>query len=302
MKTNVMKYIGVCAALFMFAACAEEDVPLVGYDDPADWFSPAPGAMDETSVLRREFFNKTGSYLLFNDTVQHNLLGYNINGDPVYFTELLSIGYTVGAQNAEQTVYTYEYLQDIESQREAVKYLEENILVHMSNKIKPYSWFLANRITGKYDNQTLNPYCVAGQRSIAISCYLVKSLSGSRLQQFNTQVLQIIINRLVENHQAEFTDFYSVSSAYYSGVFTANSDAENTEILRSCGFLCRGKNPYNIDANGYYPDNVTDLRYFARLLVSYTPEQLEKLYGQYPKVMEKLEILRHTLEELGFNI
>lgn len=302
MKTNVMKYIGVCAGLFMFAACAEEDAPVVSYDDPADWFSPAPDAMDETSVLRRDFFDKTGSYLLFNDTVQHKLLGYNLNGDPVYFTELLSIGYTIGDQNTEQTVYTYEYLADIEAKREAVQYLEDNILIHMSSKIKPFSWFLANRITGKNENQTLNPYCVAGQRSIAISCYLLKSLSGSRLKQFNTQILQTIMNRLVENHQAEFTDFYAVCAAYYSGTFTVNSDKENTEILRAHGFLCKGDDSFGFAANGFYPDRVTDLRYFARLLVSYTPEQLKKSYGAYPIVMQKLEILRQTLEELGFNI
>ena len=62
------KYI---LGVLMFAsiwACSKEDWP----DNSAperNWLAPEEGATDEISVLRREFHDRNGIYLLFSDTL-----------------------------------------------------------------------------------------------------------------------------------------------------------------------------------------------------------------------------------------
>ena len=51
-----------------FTACQQEDS--LTPSNISDLFAPNPEATDAESVLRREFFNTTGCYLLFNDTLR----------------------------------------------------------------------------------------------------------------------------------------------------------------------------------------------------------------------------------------
>lgn len=135
---------------------------------------------------------------------------------------------------------------------------------------------------------------------MAVSCYLISGLSEARLKQFTTQILLVIIDKMVENRQEEFADFFAVSAAWYGGTFVAADDTENTEILRTHGFVSRGQNIIGLESNGYYPTMISDLRAYARLLILQTPEQLEATYGDCPLVMDKMEKAHRTLEKLGF--
>ena len=90
-------YISILSGIVLssLASCAKEDEPVLQYTDPAVTFMPADDATDEISELRRQFFQQTGTYLLFNDTLQHRCIGKDLNGEEVYFTELLDIKYEI---------------------------------------------------------------------------------------------------------------------------------------------------------------------------------------------------------------
>ena len=66
MKRNSLFYTIVLAGSLL--ACQKEDTlkPL----HMANPFAPQPGATDEESKLREEFYKNTGCHLLFNDTLR----------------------------------------------------------------------------------------------------------------------------------------------------------------------------------------------------------------------------------------
>lgn len=73
-------YISVLLLLGV-VACGDEDALTPEVDTITDCFAPDPNATDEESVLRREFYTTEKSYLLFNDTLRHEELGIDYNGD-----------------------------------------------------------------------------------------------------------------------------------------------------------------------------------------------------------------------------
>lgn len=106
-------------------ACSGEDGLIADFDHPYTWFAPDPADTGEEAVLRREFYEATGSYLLFTDTLRHEFLSVDWKGDSVFFTEKLAIDYTIGDSYSGSTVYSYEYLSGIEAKRAAVQYLKD---------------------------------------------------------------------------------------------------------------------------------------------------------------------------------
>ena len=96
MKKKYIYILSLLAGIILsISSCSKEADPTFDFTDPRDGFAPADDATDEISVLRRNFYNETGSFLLFNDTLRHDYIGKDLNGEDRYFTELLDIKYEV---------------------------------------------------------------------------------------------------------------------------------------------------------------------------------------------------------------
>ena len=63
-----------------FCACQKEE-ELAPSRTPNP-FAPLPGATDEESKLREEFYKNTGCHLLFNDTLRHEYRGLDETDNP----------------------------------------------------------------------------------------------------------------------------------------------------------------------------------------------------------------------------
>ena len=104
-------YISLLLLAGCLCACQEEDLNLA---DLENVFLPSPNATDESSELRRNFYEATGCYLLFNDTLRHEYGGVDAYGNPYYDTELLSLGWNYISGSSNPTRYVYEYIETIE--------------------------------------------------------------------------------------------------------------------------------------------------------------------------------------------
>ena len=80
-------------------------------------FAPAAADNSATAQLQREFYNETGVYLLFNDTLTA------VNGQQ---PELLDLGWTISGSYGYS--YTYKYITDIDAQRTAADGLKRTLL------------------------------------------------------------------------------------------------------------------------------------------------------------------------------
>ena len=298
MKRKIQIILAACMAVMLMTACGDDDETLgTEYQDPTNNFIPNPSANDDTSVLRREFKEKYGSYLLFTDTLQHYQIGIDVNGDPKYFTELLNILYAVGQSLPLTDTQKYTYFTDIEEQRKVVDYMDQYILNHITGKLRPFSWFLAKTIEVT-DNQrrVTRPFAACGQRTIVVSLGQALRLSESGKKTLATRILNTIIGQLAQNNSDAFTDFFAISGALYSRSMSVPEGTTRNEYLYKNGFI----SPASSSPNFYFPSQKDDLQAYSLIVISYTDERIENTYGQYPLVMNKIKVMREVLTKLGY--
>jgi len=276
---------------------------VTGFDDPTDNFAAATGNSDSTSLMQTQFYETYGSYLLFSDTLQHYSTGTNSEGEETWFTELLDLTYYVGQTNSSTATYGFTYLESMARRREAVEYMQQYILPHTQGSMKPFSWLLTWRINGTTNTGgTTSPYAVAGQRCVAVALYYIFTAqrSDSQKEELAKRILLALIGRLANNHADSFTEFLSISAKYYDTPMTTDGSSLTSEeemvLIHAAGFLNKTGNL--VGSN--YPSQADDLNQYATLLLNYTSEQIAAKYADYPLIIRKAELMRTTMESLGY--
>lgn len=303
---NKIKYQALLgmAIVCLLAACEKEDAVVPNLKDTSFYFQPNDTCTDEESEIRREFFKTHGSYLLFNDTIQHYFVGIDINGDSAYFTEKLQISYSIGDVNTNNTSVTFNLLPNLERKKAAVQFLEERILYHFTSDLQPFSWLLVNQINYRYINEYTNPVATNGQRAIAVAfASLQRIRNEAQRKNYADQILSTLIVKIITDRPQLFTDFTDVSARLYSQQYEGYESASADECLKylyGLGFLSRGKNTWNIVGNTYYPSQSSDLSIYGSLVAVNTWDQIVEKYGQYPMILQKARLMREALESIGY--
>ena len=148
MKSEIL--IFMIALTGCLCACQQEDElePL----DVTNSFATSPGATDEETKLKENFYNTTGCHLLFNDTLRHEYKGTDENGKPYYETELLGLEYQLTSTSNFR--FKFDYLQTLEQKRQVTAFLQNDLLPYIKN-VMPYSLLVANGID-EYQRNTMD--------------------------------------------------------------------------------------------------------------------------------------------------
>mgnify|MGYP000028473850 CR=1 FL=1 len=307
-----MKYrsIYLSALLLLGAvACGDESTLVPEVDTITDCFAPDPNATDEESVLRREFYNTEKSYLLFNDTLRHEELGIDYNGDMQYKTELLDIGYTLSSGSMSSIDYKYGYLRKMEDKRAAVTFLQEYILPHLSASLKPFSWFVTSSISYASDASTVEVAAVTGQRSVAIAVGDdIVTRNDEQLAALASSIFATYLGGRFVNNEAALEEFYAACNGLHGGNFsTADNPTQSEEInLMHCyeaGFVTQHYirfGSFVMRTVGVYPSKEEDITSFTELIFKYTLEEIEEQYADYPKVIARARLLSDLIVDLGY--
>lgn len=276
-------------------SCSNEDAPNADLTDPREHFIPSDNETDEASELRRSFNSEEQSFLLFNDTIQKIYNGKNLNGEDSYFVEVIDLNYKVGSSYITTKPYTFSYLSTLEKKQAAVDFLKKYILVHLSKKLRPFSWLVVGNIYGRDQyNAILKPYAVAGERCIALAYALLPNFkTEAKKQEYANRQLLVIINNMVANYSTTFNEFKEVSNSKYSNYINVPEGKTALEVVRENGFLT---NPYDTKYMSYDED-VTS---YISLVISNTDEKINTKYGEYPKIIEKAQIFKKAMEKLGY--
>lgn len=302
MKTRylILSSLVACGIVAALSSCSKEDELKPDYKNPSDNFIPAADDQSAEAQLRRQFFSETGSYLLFNDTIQHEFLGTDINGEPRYFTETVDLTYAVGQSASVTMSYTYTYLQELEQKQKMTEFLLEYVQPHLTKSLKPYSWFVCNVINSykdSYSGTVSHPYAASNQRCVVVAgnFLIQRERTEQQKQQYAQRILNAIVGQLASNQSSAFGEFYQYSADYYGTEYRAMgySSTPPTAVLYQLGFL-------SSTSISSFPSMTTDLSSFALLAIQYTDEQLAKTYGSYPIILQKARAVRKILISLGY--
>ncbi len=277
MKRNSLFYTIVLAGSLL--ACQKEDTlkPL----HMVNPFAPQPGAIDEESKLREEFYKNTGCHLLFNDTLRHEYQGLDGNGKPFYQTELLGLEYEILSYNNHS--FRFDYLQTLEQKRQVIDFLQNNLLPYIKDII-PYSLLVANQINEYEKNpETLDydsigsPLTYKNIRCLALNVNQLWGLSPEERKTYAQDICyEIIFASFGGTANQKYTDgdarsFFQEGASYY-GYPTSNMWLGITYNPLECGFL---EDPYGT----FFPSAKEDAVAYIKACLNMSEEEFFEKYG-----------------------
>lgn len=297
-------YIFMISLTGCLAACQEEDVKPSGAENT---FAPSPEATDATSQLRRDFYEATGCFLLFSDTLRHEYAGETANGVPYYDTELLDMGWNLGGVSSPNL--GFEYIIDLSEQEEAVDFLV-NYLYPYIETIMPYSLLALKNLkeystdyyTGEITDSTSiitysNDRCIAlniGQLwetddpdSYAqdVCCEIMLGgwggdptyyYDGGEAEAF------FVVNKW---DYEESKDYFYIENGL-------NQDEEYMRLMYEVGFLVNTHEET-------MPTPKEDAASYIKTYLTIGDEVFRTQYGEYDVIMEKYEIIKPLIDATG---
>ena len=279
MKYRIFYLLALCVASMAMTACSEDEDLTPSYKD-VNGFEPAADDNSATAQLRRDFFKETGSYLLFDD----KLTTTSTNGQP----ELIEPGWSMIGSSSNN--YQYQYITDIDEQREAAALIKQYLLPRFSFKI--FSYLLVNELSYIYygDKETATNYF--GTRTLVISMNMGEAYDDPE-EYFSSMMIDIIKGKL-DYESPLLKPFYAYSEQYYGYDYEdfGWDDKPSQEELLELGFT--GGNTYYF----YYENK--DYTTWLELVLNNTEEEFEAMYGDYPVMMAKYRTLKEIIEQQGF--
>lgn len=305
MKHLTHYYIGMLLAgmLGFLAACSSNEELLTPSGEDVNFFLPKEDDHSAEAALRRDFFDETGVYLFFNDTLRHDLNGTDVNGAPVYATEVLNFRYSLtGYDNA---AYAFGCYQTQEEKAAAAEMIKADFLPHLSQNLLPYSVLLVNGIRENSYGSTWkdlayksNIYC------IAIDTKDVMHLGAGERREIAQAVLTKLVEKGIkdlnwDDYQGPFYDLIPekvVNS--FMGDLIPGWDRTQVEALYELGFISY----YKDWSDEFYYDTPSsyDWEDFFKVVMNTPWEEIEAQYGAYSLLMQRMELVRQAILATGY--
>lgn len=292
--------LALCLGL---ASCSKEEALTPETDTRLSHFLPDPNATDTESVLRREFYDTYGSYLFFNDTLQHTPLGTDRDGNVQYFTELIDITYTTGSNVNVATSYTYEFLETTAEREAGLNLLKNEVLPHLEKFAYPFSWLVTGTIMEKAvtgDPKEVN--AAVGERAIAIAVKGSDTATEEEKEKMAKSIIGTVLGKALESKTSELEAFYDVCDGIYGTFFENPTYSTDVmwEELKKAGFITPRYLFGSIFYRNSYPLKEDDMKSFVDLVFNYTEAEVNNTYKDYPVVLEKYNILKDLVKTLGY--
>lgn len=288
-------------SLGMLCSCGDEDM-LIGEEiRVTDQFLPDSNNHSEVAELRRSFYQKEKSYLLFNDTLRHEQVGVTASGEPFYHTETLDILYSVGSTNMYENNFVYKYLPTYDEEKESSDFLSKRILPHLGDKLRPFSWLLVDTIKKPlYEDVFEYPKVLSGERCVAIAVgRLTKAAEEEKAQLAQNLQVEVLSGALASKR--EMNEFYSFCQDMYDQFdFNYFQYGDHSEYTYTCGFLSKKKNPSTGMEMLAHPDKSVDVSDFLLLVFNSSDEEVQAKFENYPIVLKKYSIIKKLIVELGY--
>lgn len=287
---------------FIISACGKEEV-LKPFVDTSNPFQLSDASNTPIDLLRKDFYKKTGIYLLINDTLNRLKIGVDKEGNSIYKNETLSLGY--GITSASKTKYDYKYISNIDTLKLCIDYMTKRILPAIPKRMQPYSILITENI---YENF----YRVEkGETDGYYSRYQVDFLNGPRCtafafdkifrkklseESYKLNYLSSFIEKKLKQDKKSLETFFSYGKVYYGK--TVVKKTAKIKDFKDVGILS-GRNYY---VTIRFNSSEHDLREFVKQYLGNTKEDFYKKYQKYPIVINKYDIISKLISKLGFKI
>ncbi len=278
--------------LLGLTACGGED-DLAPSNADVNGFAPEAGDNSATAQLRNDFYKETGSYLLFNDTLNSK----DTKGNP----ELFDARYAMIGTGSNTYDYKYGYITDVAQQKKFADAVRTYLLDKLG-KAKPFSFLLVNDISyvNSYGNTKHLNYLLA-TRGYVISCN-DGAIFNDTEAFFSAMIAGIIIDKFGRQPGSVTDPFYAYGKTLY-GEYLSDHDIDATieNVEWQYGFMEKFEDVWGGD-DYYFPFEKRDLQDWVNAVLTMTRDEFVAKYGSVQIMVNKYDTIKGIIEQMGFNI
>lgn len=278
-------------------ACSKEDW-FENIQPEINFFAVPEDATGEEADLRRAFFENTGIYLLFNDT-----LGVRetptLSGETAKDPQVVNFSWSMTNTNTYPDSLVFDYFQDIAQQTAAAQFLQKEVLPTLPELFYPYSLLLVhsgvlfNNNYGTYD-PGVDISVLPALQATAIALGDIVHLNQEEKDNLEAEIIkEIVISRIDLISEEEFAAFYSYSEEYYDAF---SWDLPDPFAL--AGFL----DTYYYDWGVTFNSREYDRLAFVEKVFEISEDEFRATYADYPIIINKMEEIVKVLNKYGVNI
>ena len=285
-----------------FTSCSDDDevlVPSTGYVD--NKFAVPSDATGPEADLRRQFYEQTGSYLLFTDLLAHEYAGKDALGNDVYRDEYVDFNYNLTSMGS--TPPELEFLDDMEDKRSAAELIKKYVFPRIEGgQLMPFSILPLKRIVAE---QTSYPYNMVESKTV--SCFRCLGVSvGEWLElpeeeqkEYGASVLLDLISSKFTSDSDEAEEFCDLSYEYsgeYIDEIDEDWDGEDLTVVYELGYLSYVKSRWG----DYLPYTSTDFSDYLTAVLTRDEADFMEEFGDYPMIVTKYNIIKDAITAFGY--
>ncbi|MCM1331324.1 MAG: hypothetical protein NC248_01805 [Bacteroides sp.] len=286
-----------------FSSCSDEEKLTPGENfnvgfiiDPAD---KSPEA-----TIRRNFYENTGIFLLFNDTVRVYTDEYGVNR-----IETIDFGWNITVDG--ETEYSYDLLTTIEEKQKMTEIINRYFIPYINvenGQFKPFSVLLCSNLImpDRYGDPAPASF-INSWRCFGINIDTwAETEDDVDAKSAGLSLLQSLVETKLNEYSPELSEFFAVcdteyEAGYISKVYPEWMDEQDIEIVYESGFLKYYPDYYDEPDYDEFPSERSDLKSFMDALFSGDETGFREKWNEYPKIIQKYELLKTAIENLGVN-
>lgn len=302
---SINKFVAGVAVILapMFAACSDDENLTPGPAYP-NYFEVDASDNSPEAQLRRDFKDRTGIYLIFND----HLATYT-DADGVLKEETVDFDWDFTSQMEQY--YRFSYLDNQNDKEEISAMVEKYFLPYINvpgGRFRPYSIMIPATIeVDRYNDDDW-------RSKDYLSCWRCFAVNGSKWLGASPEdahtMAKSLVRTLVDNnlstYSSELDEFYDVSHDYYDSypaeAFPGWMDYQDETLVYEVGFLKYYPDSYGDPDYDDFPSEYSDFTLFKDAIFNEDETEFREKWGDYPKIIEKYEILKRVIENLGLNL
>ena len=304
---NIIKLllgISAATAAFTFSSCSDSEDNLTPSPAMPNYFEPEASDNSAEAQLRRDFYGRTGIYLLFNDTLAYYTDEYGIDR-----VETIDFNWNFTGNVIDE--YSFKYIAD-DNKSDITARIEKYFIPYINfegGAMKPYSIALFDKINSSdsdYDDFSSITF-VNCWRSFGIATNdWVEIESEEEAKAMGKTLLRKLVDEKITIYSSEVEDFFDICyDLYYSSPaeeFPDWVDDQDITLIYEAGFLTYYPDTWDYDPEyDEFPNRTSDLRLFKDAIFNEDEAEFREKWADYPIIILKYETLKNILINLGID-
>lgn len=297
---NKFLIIGAAVAALGFTACSDSEDEPQPSAKMENFFDVPAGDNSPEAQLRRDFYSKTGIYLVFNDVLREYTDEYgNKKTETIDFQWSALTGRTLNP-------YRFTYLDTYEDKKEVVEAMEKYLFPYINipgGRFKPFSFFIANTIEmleyGKWKPQSF----IQSWRAMALPAQDWIDLDDVEAKELGRTALRSIIDAVLTDRSDELDEFFALAGGgpgeYLDEIFDDwDPDNPDVEAVYNLGFFGYTHSSWWGDYLFYKARDLSD---YKDAIFNQTEAEFMARWGDYPLIVQRYNVLKQVIEDMGVN-